>query len=518
MKFSEKLQKLRKDNNLSQEALADKLDVSRQSVSKWESGQTYPEMDKLITLCKIFNVTLDDLTNDEIQYKEVKKEKRNPLSNIIDEIMYIIDKTIYIFNDMNKKERKNTILKIITLLIILLLLKIPFDFIVHAGNIMINYIHVSYFLNTLWTLLINIVYITFCLFTFIYTYKTYILEKYTIKEKEQEETENETVTDEVLEEKQKIRKIKIEHEKRDPIVLPFLGKLINIFIKSFVGLITIPFIISYVLLFLSITLLIYCLFKGIIYFGIPLVIISFLIINIIFLKLLISFIFNMSVKFKPLFIIFIISLGICGVGLSISLIEITNTEIIEDLPPTTLTQNIISKEYTIDENLVLSDMLYYNHKINYIKDETLNDKIIVEIEYYSDFTSPYISEFTNNNYKYIDYDLTNKNPKNLLTIIIDNLKDKKLYDYSKLYELKITIYSSSKTYEMLKQNKENSEEIEEQNYEEINEISSLESQINDLQLKIEELENTNETLKNEKEELQNKIEEYQTRIKDLLNN
>ena len=46
MKFNEKLIKLRKEKGLSQEGLADKLDVSRQSVSKWESGQTYPEIDK----------------------------------------------------------------------------------------------------------------------------------------------------------------------------------------------------------------------------------------------------------------------------------------------------------------------------------------------------------------------------------------------------------------------------------------------------------------------------------------
>lgn len=43
MNFSEKLQKLRKENKLSQEQLANLLDVSRQAVSKWESGTTYPE-------------------------------------------------------------------------------------------------------------------------------------------------------------------------------------------------------------------------------------------------------------------------------------------------------------------------------------------------------------------------------------------------------------------------------------------------------------------------------------------
>ena len=71
MSFNEKLQKLRKEKGFSQEELADKLEVTRQSVSKWESGQTYPEMDKLLAICKIFNCTLEEITNDEI--KEIKK-------------------------------------------------------------------------------------------------------------------------------------------------------------------------------------------------------------------------------------------------------------------------------------------------------------------------------------------------------------------------------------------------------------------------------------------------------------
>ena len=63
MNLSENLKKIRKDNNLSQEDLAEKLGVSRQSVSKWESGLAYPEMDKVLELCKIFNLNIDELLN-----------------------------------------------------------------------------------------------------------------------------------------------------------------------------------------------------------------------------------------------------------------------------------------------------------------------------------------------------------------------------------------------------------------------------------------------------------------------
>ena len=64
MKFSDKLKKLRKENNLSQERLADLLEVSRQAVSKWESGSSYPDMEKLKKMCKILNCTLEDLMDD----------------------------------------------------------------------------------------------------------------------------------------------------------------------------------------------------------------------------------------------------------------------------------------------------------------------------------------------------------------------------------------------------------------------------------------------------------------------
>ena len=63
MKFQDNLKKLRKEHNLSQEELAEKLNVTRQAVSKWESALAYPEMDKIMAICKLFDVNIDDLLN-----------------------------------------------------------------------------------------------------------------------------------------------------------------------------------------------------------------------------------------------------------------------------------------------------------------------------------------------------------------------------------------------------------------------------------------------------------------------
>ena len=66
MSFGENLQVLRKKNQLSQENLAEMLGVSRQAVSKWELGEGYPEVDKLLLLSKKLNVSLDSLLENEI--------------------------------------------------------------------------------------------------------------------------------------------------------------------------------------------------------------------------------------------------------------------------------------------------------------------------------------------------------------------------------------------------------------------------------------------------------------------
>ena len=61
MSLNQKIAQLRNDNNWSQEELAEKLNVSRQSVSKWESGQAKPDLDKIIALSDIFDVSTDYL-------------------------------------------------------------------------------------------------------------------------------------------------------------------------------------------------------------------------------------------------------------------------------------------------------------------------------------------------------------------------------------------------------------------------------------------------------------------------
>ena len=109
MKFGDNLKSFRKSLNLSQESLADKVGVTRQSVSKWETGEAYPEMSNIIALCSIFKCSINDLVNnnlvdldslgEEIKMSVVKfqKEKQKKMK-VFSKVIYVISKILKIMS------------------------------------------------------------------------------------------------------------------------------------------------------------------------------------------------------------------------------------------------------------------------------------------------------------------------------------------------------------------------------------------------------------------------------------
>ena len=92
MTIGERLLKLRREKNISQEELANELDVSRQTISKWETDQSQPDFDKIIPLCEYFGITSDELLTGNANIKEAKEinVKSNFARNIsIAVMMYI---------------------------------------------------------------------------------------------------------------------------------------------------------------------------------------------------------------------------------------------------------------------------------------------------------------------------------------------------------------------------------------------------------------------------------------------
>lgn len=85
MKFHEKLVKLRKSKGYTQEVLAEKLDVSRQAVARWEAGETTPDMKMLLGICEVFSVSADYMIHDDYESHEdipVVKEKNNEIKAV----------------------------------------------------------------------------------------------------------------------------------------------------------------------------------------------------------------------------------------------------------------------------------------------------------------------------------------------------------------------------------------------------------------------------------------------------
>jgi transcriptional regulator with XRE-family HTH domain len=73
MKLGEKILELRKKNGLSQEQLGEKLEVTRQTISNWELGETSPNPEQLVFLSKTFNISIDDLLNNDVKNVIVEK-------------------------------------------------------------------------------------------------------------------------------------------------------------------------------------------------------------------------------------------------------------------------------------------------------------------------------------------------------------------------------------------------------------------------------------------------------------
>lgn len=106
MNFGDNLKKLRTSKGMSQEKLAEKVNVSRQSVSKWETGDAYPEMNNLLELCKIFHCKINDSVNDSIlDVNNLDDEVKNKVISLKKEEskkMKILSKIISTFSKIGR--------------------------------------------------------------------------------------------------------------------------------------------------------------------------------------------------------------------------------------------------------------------------------------------------------------------------------------------------------------------------------------------------------------------------------
>ena len=120
MDFNNKLYELRKQKGFSQEELANRLNVSRQTISKWEVGESTPDMENLVAISELFEISLDELVLDKVP------EEADTSSQVVKSEFYSDIKENVLTDENRKKAKKGLKIAAIVLGIIVLIDLISF--------------------------------------------------------------------------------------------------------------------------------------------------------------------------------------------------------------------------------------------------------------------------------------------------------------------------------------------------------------------------------------------------------
>jgi len=466
---------------------------------------------------QIFKCSLDDLTNDEIKdIGEITKPKNN-ISNIIDELLELINRTFNMFKNMKFKDIIKLIFQMGLVTIILLLFHLPVEYLYGlCRNIFMNFgTTFGNILSGILNLTLNICYLIIFVIIFVYIYKIRFLDKYNtsesiIKDKGAKTSEEKEEVNTVINE--------VNNKPKKQHVYAFfniLGSLFIGFIKFFVVCMTIPFIFSLLMLFACLILCIILIFKNVFYLSVLLGIISAITINIILLIIAFYFIFNKKIDVKKIFITSICSIALLGISIGIGVYDIANFKYIDDVPKN---ENIttINNEFDMNNERIIYFHTYSND-INYIVDETLNNKIIIKTEFYKNYYNINVSELDDKSIIISNNSLKEIEPMKIVNMVINDLSNKEFHNYNKLSNIKINIYSSKENIQKIRSNiSKHSEREYCDNFRK--DIYGYQQKIDNLQNQLFELENENSNLKTEIEQHKMTIQEYKDNIKGLLEN
>ena len=451
MKFGENLQKLRKERGISQEQLAEQLGVTRQSVSKWESGASYPEMDKIVAICNIFHCDMDVLINKDITEERDKKDASKVVKVGFKNIADYIKKTIYLFEHQSFKDIIKMIAQVMIIICVILCFSIPFmlfkEMVVSLFYTGDNWF--SIFFSRFWNFIFNASYGILAIATFLYIFKVKFLdgEEIVIEEvNESLDTIDDDNSQDTVKDNKKKKIIKVKRTEGFSL-LDLLSKAITLCLKVFLLFLLIPAIIGVIMLIIAFVLLVILIFRGVFLVGPIFIALGITVFCLIVIELILDFIFNLRFSRRRVIITIISSVVVSAVGLGLSIWYFLNLNVVNDVP-----NNF--KQETQEEVYMMNDELLIQYGWNYIKfveDESMTNQVRVRIDYYPDYTAAELEK--EDNEIFINYDTINSIRINEVTdSIINNLKKNKLYTYDKLGTVSMTITSSKNNIEKLKEN------------------------------------------------------------------
>lgn len=339
-----------------------------------------------------------------------------------------------VYNDFKKSNLTielifEILIKIIILLVLLALLRLPFELINFLGESILDiaFYPLDEVLEFIWEIIIFLLYFVCSILISIAMFKDYF-----------NNIEN-----------SKKEPNKIKKGKNKDSFTSIIGKILKAIFQVFV---VMSFIIPLSLVIIGIVVIlvlsIYYLCIGINTVGIVLILVGLFL----FFSHITDIFHSIAFKHKKIkFYPFLISLVFVAVGFILTIHMVLNIEYLEVLPNNYFNKNTNEYEFKINkETIIRAD------EIEYIVDNSIkNNEIKVEVEYYPDFTNiGYYEENTLENYNYIGlYTIGNlkyNSGLNAYNLIIDNLKDNKIYDYSLLFDSNTKVYANELTMNLIK--------------------------------------------------------------------
>lgn len=430
MKFSDNLKKLRKDMNLSQEELADKLGVSRQSISKWESGVVYPEMDKMVQLCKIFNLSMDDLLNSDVHEINNTKQAKNSINKFIDSFFKYINKTISMFSIMSFKEKFKCLFEqfliVVSLIIVFLIIGMIGDIVVTNLFSFLGYRIYNVIFHIFESIYI-IAYIVLAIVLILYIFKMRYLDYCVVEDDEKK----------ALKSVEKNERIIIRDPKHSEYrFINYIAKVFVICVKLFVAMFGIMFCFSLVGFALCFILSFMIAKSGLFFVGIIIGLISLIVMNYVILNFIYDFVFCHKSKKSLLAVIFVVSLVVLGCGIGLSAIGLSNFDIVSFDEKY---YDIKTEYIDMDDNITFAG---YNFVFNESDDES------IKITYKNTKNCEIIKSVDNNIYSFSynhDYEF------NLVKKIIHDINDRNIYMD---YDCEVEVSSNRNNLEKLETNSE----------------------------------------------------------------
>jgi len=443
MNLSDNLKKIRKMHNLSQEELAEKLNVSRQSVSKWESNQAYPEMDKMIQLCKMFNLNIDDLLNNDIGEVTDTKKAKNNINKYVNDFLDYITKTINMFISMSFKEKIKCLFEqaiiILFLIIVANILRSCLGSIFAKLFSFLSYKVYNPIIQVLGSIY-SIVCIIIGIMIVLNTFKKRYLDYYVIVEKEPDDKKEETTKDDKKYISKKEPKIII----RDPdnseyTFISAIGKILVFIIKIFAFGFGIFVISSLVFWAAALVGTFWFAKTGLTFIGALTGTISILCLHYIVLKVLYLFIFNARCNKGRLAIIFFAALITLGLSGGLFLTSLSNFEVVNK-------NN--EKYYTKEEQTIKmsNDLVLLGYNINYIES---NDKDVHIITRTNKYKKMVIKKSINGNAYRIYDEKIELQPTKIMKEMIRDVNNKVIIIYD---DINIEVYTNKENIETIKSN------------------------------------------------------------------